>query len=270
MKYCKHCGNQIPDNAVCNCPGAVAERQAQGARPAGGYQPQGYQPVQQRPVANNPMNGFAAAFVGYFKSPIKTVRERQRAKDLITPLIMLGAMFFLLWGVNSCIYGNQEVIIKFHKFNFGFVVLASFIETVVMLLSYFVAKFVLGMIFVKPANAGKYATDAFISFGVHSIVPLIAMVVGGLFYMANGIIAQIFFGFALVWYIAMGLTELNEEVAPQKKNFVFYLTCICLISLVVFGYIMMYKLMFLMNMGAEIENVNGAARAIIKSRMGIK
>ena len=46
MKFCKHCGNQIPDDAVCNCPGAVAERQAQG-----GYQQPAYAAPQPVPAA---------------------------------------------------------------------------------------------------------------------------------------------------------------------------------------------------------------------------
>lgn len=266
MKYCKHCGNQIPDNAVCNCPGAVAERQAQGGyqQPyqAQGYQQPGYAaPARPRP-ANNPMNGFAGALKGYFQSPLKTVRDRQRAKDFITPLIVLGIMFFLLWAVNSCIFGNQAVILnrRDYAFNFGFVVLASLIETLTMALSYIGAKLVISLIFVKPINPGKFFMDAFISFGVNSFVPLIAMVIGGLFYMALGILGQIFFGIAFLWYVAVGLAEVYEEVPAQNKNFVFFLTVICVVALMAFGYIMMYKLMWQMNMGHTIEITNNAVR----------
>lgn len=278
MKYCKHCGNQIPDNAVCNCPGAVAERQAQGGyqQPyqAQGYQQPGYAaPARPRP-ANSPMNGFAGALKGYFQSPLKTVRDRQRAKDFITPLIVLGIMFFLLWGVNSCIFGNQAVVIhrkvnnvqmfgdKLFAFNFGFVVLASLIETLTMALSYIGAKLVISLIFVKPINPGKFFTDAFISFGVNSFVPLIAMVIGGLFYMALGILAQIFFAFAFLWYVAVGLAEVYEEVPAQNKNFVFFLTVICVVALMAFGYIMMYKLMWQMNMGHTVEETNAMVKAV--------
>ena len=267
MKYCKHCGNQIPDNAVCNCPGAVAERQAQGGyqQPyqAQGYQQPGYAaPARPRP-ANNPMNGFAGALKGYFQSPLKTVRDRQRAKDFITPLIVLGIMFFLLWAVNSCIFGNQAVILNSRSFafNFGFVVLASLIETLTMALSYIGAKLVISLIFVKPINPGKFFMDAFISFGVNSFVPLIAMVIGGLFYMALGILGQIFFGIAFLWYVAVGLAEVYEEVPAQNKNFVFFLTVICVVALMAFGYIMMYKLMWQMNMGHTIESTNNAVRS---------
>ncbi len=267
MKYCKHCGNQIPDNAVCNCPGAVAERQAQGGyqQPyqAQGYQQPGYAaPARPRP-ANNPMNGFAGALKGYFRSPLKTVRDRQRAKDFITPLIVLGIMFFLLWAVNSCIFGNQAVILNSRSFafNFGFVVLASLIETLTMALSYIGAKLVISLIFVKPINPGKFFMDAFISFGVNSFVPLIAMVIGGLFYMALGILGQIFFGIAFLWYVAVGLAEVYEEVPAQNKNFVFFLTVICVVALMAFGYIMMYKLMWQMNMGHTIEITNNAVRS---------
>ena len=268
MKYCKHCGNQIPDNAVCNCPGAVAERQAQGGYQQP-YQAQGYQqpdyaaPARPRP-ANNPMNGFAGALKGYFQSPLKTVRDRQRAKDFITPLIVLGIMFFLLWAVNSCIFGNQAVILnsRSYAFNFGFVVLASLIETLTMALSYIGAKLVISLIFVKPINPGKFFMDAFISFGVNSFVPLIAMVIGGLFYMALGILGQIFFGIAFLWYVAVGLAEVYEEVPAQNKNFVFFLTVICVVALMAFGYIMMYKLMWQMNMGHTIEETNAMVKAV--------
>ena len=208
------------------------------------------------------MNGFAGALKGYFQSPLKTVRDRQRAKDFITPLIVLGIMFFLLWAVNSCIFGNQAVILnrRDYAFNFGFVVLASLIETLTMALSYIGAKLVISLIFVKPINPGKFFMDAFISFGVNSFVPLIAMVIGGLFYMALGILGQIFFAFAFLWYVAVGLAEVYEEVPAQNKNFVFFLTVICVVALMAFGYIMMYKLMWQMNMGHTIEITNNEVR----------
>ncbi len=67
MKYCKHCGSQIPDNAVCNCPDAVAERQAAqnvvrqqppaGSYPRTGGYPQQQQQQQQQPVGSYPQTG---------------------------------------------------------------------------------------------------------------------------------------------------------------------------------------------------------------------
>ena len=124
-------------------------------------------------------------------------------------------MFFLLWGVNSCIFGNAAVTVRssdalknfknypLYGYNFGFIVLSSLVETVAFCGIYVVVKFLLTALFVKPLNAGKAFIDSFISFGVHSIVPIMAMVVGGLFYMATAFIGQIFFGFALLWYIIM-------------------------------------------------------------------
>ncbi len=296
MKFCKHCGNQIPDNAVCNCPGAVAERQSQGGYQQQGYQQQGYpqggyqQPMYGAPrqAGPNPMSGLAAALSGYFKSPLRTVRDRQRAKDFITPLIILGTIFMLLWGVNSCIYGNTAVVAHtkinnfsiadglatgtkkaedIYKFNFGFVILASLIETLTMAACYIGAKFLVALIFVKPIDPGKFFFDALISFGVNSIVPLSAMVVGGLFYMALGALGQVFFGFALIWYIFAFLIETFDEVPAEKKNFGFYIAVVGIVALAAFGYIMMYKLMCYMSMGGKtVEDCLGIRKAYLKMK----
>ena len=265
MKFCKHCGNQIPDNAVCNCPGAVAERQAQ----QGAYQQQGYQQPAyqaQRPPRQGGGIAVLPTFLNYFKNPLKTSAERKQAKDFITPLIILGAMFFLLWGVNSCIFGNAAVTVRssdalknfknypLYGYNFGFVVLASLIETVAYCGIYVVVKFLLTALFVKPLNAGKAFIDSFISFGVHSIVPIMAMVVGGLFYMATAFIGQIFFGFALLWYIIMLISEVFAEVPGEKRGFAFFAALICVLTVGLYGTMMTFRLSYQMNMGHSVIN----------------
>lgn len=276
MKFCKHCGNQIPDNAVCNCPGAVAERQSmQGGynQPQYNQQPQGYpqqgyqQAYQQaRPAGQGGFN-FGSTFLGYFKNPLKASADSQRAKDFITPLIMLGSLFVLLIGVNCCIFGNASVAIRsadgikdfkdypLYGFNFGFVVIAALIETVAFPAIYVFVKFLMNAIFVKPFNFSKAFLNSFISFGVHSIVPVMAIVTGGLFYMASGFIGQLFFGFALVWYIVMLVAEIFDEVPAEKRNLVFFIALIGLIAAAIYGVMMTYRLAYQINMGHSIVNV---------------
>ena len=223
------------------------------------------------------MEGFVAALKGSFTSPLRAVKERQRAKDFITPLIIIGAMFILLWGVNSCIFGNMAVSAhhskmdgvysSYYKFNFGFVILASLIETITLACCYVGARFVLALAFVRPFNPGKFILDSFISFGVNSIIPICAMVAGGLFYMALGIIGQIFFGFAMFWYVLMLAMELFDEIPAERRNFGFIISVVGMAIVMVLAFIMVYKLMFMMNMGGKTVEDGRYVRDIYYSRV---
>ena len=145
MKFCRHCGTQLPDNAVCNCPDAVAERQAQGGfqqpprQPLYGQSPYGQQPQpsQQPQPPKNPQtpqpprppyqgnpdfndaqkmpprqeNGFGKKliepFTLLFKDPKKAVNNRIKDKDIATPLIYTGALFLAVLAACNCVYGTH-------------------------------------------------------------------------------------------------------------------------------------------------------------------
>ena len=100
MKFCKHCGNQIPDNAVCNCPGAVAERQQN----QGGYQqPQYAAPRQGKSFGQKLIEPFTLYFknlhnvkVGskttepWWQGWTETAKSLMIPRNLLTVLLAFG------------------------------------------------------------------------------------------------------------------------------------------------------------------------------------
>lgn len=264
MKFCKHCGNQIPDNAVCNCPAAVAERQAQGGFP---QQPQPQQPVYQQPVypgqpypqqpqpqrqGKNFGQKLIEPFTIYFKDPTKAVRNRINDKDFLTPLIYIAMLFIIMLGVKCCIYGTEGVKGRpVINYNFGLTLLAAFICTLAMCVAYVMSRFIILMVCgKKPVNAGDIMLGSLISFGVNSIIPMGIILVGGLFYMATSMIAYMFFAVAVVWYIAAGLLEIKDEFDPNGNKFVRLLMAGLIIGVFVALYFLLYRGMFAMNVRA--------------------
>ena len=263
MKFCKHCGNQIPDNAVCNCPGAIAERQGQGQ----GYQPQGYQPrvgsgyvspyaahgtpnATAQPVGESKfgrgMKNVPQVFASYFRDPKKTVAISKQTGDFVVAIIYTVILFLALIGINSCVYGKNAVALHL-GFNFGLVVLAALIETVGLVTAYVMCKFLILAATVKPFNAGKAFADSFISFGVNMVVPLICMIVGGLFWMLTSWVSQIFFAFALFWLVVCLLSEVKDEIPPANNSFVRIIIIAGFLAAYVYLFLLLVKGMNSMN-----------------------
>ncbi len=279
MKFCKHCGSQIPDNAVCNCPDAVAERQAaqNGVRQqpsAGSYPRTGGYPQQQQPGGypqtggypqqpggyqpNPPRQGknfgqkLIEPFTIYFKDPTKAVKNRINDKDFLTPLIYISVLFLVVLGVSNCIYGTEAVKGKpYIDYNFGFVILAAFISVIALCVAYVISRFLILIVCgKKPVNAGDIMLGSFISFGVNSIIPMGIMLVGGLFYMATSMLAYMFFALATVWYIAAGLLEIKDDFDPKGNVFLRLLMAALMIGTFVALYFLLYRGLFVMNVRA--------------------
>ncbi len=262
MKFCKHCGNQIPDNAVCNCPGAVAERQQN----QGGYQQPAYQqPGYQQPQYAAPRQGksfgqkLIEPFTLYFKNPKQAVDNRIKDKDFLTPLIYIAVLFMIILGACSCIYGchavkgvlvpgNEGAGKGWVNFNFGLTLLAAFILTLGLATAYVMSRFVILIVCgKKPANAGELLLNSLISFGVNSIIPMGLILVGGLFYMATSTIGWMFFIVATIWYVAACLLEIKDDFDPNKNAFVRLLIVGLITGVMVALFFLLYQGMFAMN-----------------------
>lgn len=275
MKFCKHCGSQIADDAVCNCPDAVAERQGQAEpqQPVSYVSPYAAQEAAQ-PMGENKfvksLKNLPQALLSYIKDPKQTVAISKQTGDVIVAAIYTFILFIALLAANSCIFGKICVAfgpfaslasyaspVAGFGFNFGLVLLASLMETVAITALYTLGKFVLLALNVKPLNAGKAITDSFISFGVNSIVPIAAIVVGGLFYMLTSFIANIFFIFAAIWYVIAALSELKDELPLAQNSFVRILTTTLVVGAALFLYSLIYNVSFMMNLsGASVSMVD--------------
>ena len=265
MKFCKHCGNQRADDAVCNCPGAVAERSQQGGYQQGGYQQGGYQGgyqqggYQQGGYQGGPQyvtrsgksfgQKLIEPFTIYFKNPKLAVDNRIKEKDFVTPIIYIAVLFLVMLGVKNCIYGHVAYEGRpLIDYNFGFALLAAFIAVIAMCTVYVMSRFLILLVCGrKPANAGQLFVDSFISFGVNSIVPMGIILIGGLFYLASSLVASMFFAVAVVWYICAGLLEIKDEFDPNGNVFVRLLMAGLIIGVFVALYFLLYRGLYEMN-----------------------
>lgn len=262
MQFCRHCGNQIPDGGVCNCPGAVAERQNQ-VNPS---QPQ------QRPQRQGKNFGqkLIEPFTLYFKDPKQAVDNRIKDKDIFTPLIYFGALYMMLIGVLSCIYGAQAFkgslvegvgdsvygSMSGVTFYFALVVLAAFILSLGMCAAYVLARvLILLVVGKKPFNIGKAFIEGFISFGVNSIVPIGLMIIGGLFYMLASLVGMFFFILAAIWYVVIGLYEIKDSLDLSGNKFVKLVIVAGIIGSFLALYYILYRAMFAMNVRYYIIDV---------------
>lgn len=297
MKYCKFCGRQLADDALCNCPGAVSERESQvtvrstqeppsGSAPQPGGNPS-WQPYQQpaRPAGGaftKSMKNLSQVLPAYVKNPKKATAVCKQANDLLLPLLSAGVLFLALLAANCCIFGKSassvstltalinssssssalysmrmsglDFVAKNVTFHFGFVLLAAFIETVVICALNVLGRFIIAAVSgAKPFNAKKCLSDAFISFGVHSLFVAALIILGGLGYLMTSVVGQIFFGLAAVWYICTALSELKDEM-PDSANLMLRFTVVAVVALLcVLAYAVVYKLMFAMNTGMSVH-----------------
>lgn len=236
MKFCKYCGSQLDDEAVCNCPGAMAERQETVAT----------QPRQQE---NNFVGNMLAPLKTYFKDPKKAVDDRIKSKDFITALIFIGALFFTMIAEKACVYGAEAFAGRpYIDFNFGLVLLAALLSVSGLCAVYVGARFVImAIVGKKPFNAVNALINSLISFGVNSLVPMGLILVGGLFYLLADGVGIVFFILAAAWYVAAGIMELKDDLSDSANPFFKLMIVAMTIGVSLVLYYFLYKGMYAMN-----------------------
>lgn len=160
MKFCKYCGAQLEDNAVCNCEKSRAA-QAQAQQTNAQAQPQYQQPVQpQQPQYQNPVqqqyaqpqnpqtqqspyavnntapigeNAFVKAlknipvvFTSFFKDSKTVIKTAKAEKDII-----LGALFSAIFFI-ALILGNMFLMLSMSALDFPKTLLVSLVTTVLI------------------------------------------------------------------------------------------------------------------------------------------
>lgn len=237
MRFCKFCGSQLADDAVCNCPGAMAERQAAGAE----------QPRQQGEKS------FAQKLLEplklYFKDPKKAVDNRIKEKDFITAFIYIGALFVIMLAEKACVYGAEAFTGRpYIAFNFGLVLLSALLSVTGLCAVYVGARFViLAVVGKKPFNAVNTLMNSLISFGVNSLVPMGLILLGGLFYLLADGVGMVFFLLAAVWYVAAGILEIKDDLSDSANPFFKLMMVAVTIGVSVVLYYFLYKGMYAMN-----------------------
>lgn len=250
MKFCKYCGAQLEDNAVCNCEKSRAAH-AQQAN-AQYQQPQYQNPVQpnaqpqQSPYAvnNNAVpageNAFVKAlknipvvFTSFFKDSKTVIKTAKAEKDIVVASLF-SAIFFI-----ALILGNTFLMLSMSALDFPKTLLVSLVMTVLIGGIYSVILFAYVKKFKSEENAGKAFIDAFITFSIESIPASIGWILVGLFALVS-VYLFLFFFVIVMLYLVISLVNQVKANVPEAKNsalFTLILTLIITVAFIIVFYI---------------------------------
>lgn len=268
MKFCKYCGAQLEDNAVCNCEKSRAAH-AQQAN-AQYQQPQYQDPVQpnaqpqQSPYAvnNNAVpageNAFVKAlknipvvFTSFFKDSKTVIKTAKAEKDIVVASLF-SAIFFI-----ALILGNTFLMLSMSALNFPKTLLVSLVMTVLIGGIYSVILFAYVKKFKSEENAGKAFIDAFITFSIESIPASIGWILVGLFALVS-VYLFLFFFVIVMLYLVISLVNQVKANVPEAKNsalFTLILTLIITVAFIIVFYIGSNLTMWSFNTSSFASNI---------------
>lgn len=268
MKFCKYCGAQLEDNAVCNCEKSIAAH-AQQAN-AQYQQPQYQNPVQpnaqpqQSPYAvnNNAVpageNAFVKAlknipvvFTSFFKDSKTVIKTAKAEKDIVVASLF-SAIFFI-----ALILGNTFLMLSMSALDFPKTLLVSLVMTVLIGGIYSVILFAYVKKFKSEENAGKAFIDAFITFSIESIPASIGWILVGLFALVS-VYLFLFFFVIVMLYLVISLVNQVKANVPEAKNsalFTLILTLIITVAFIIVFYIGSNLTMWSFNTSSFASNI---------------
>ena len=263
MKFCKYCGAQLEDNAVCNC---EKSRAAQAQQANAQYQ----QPVQpnaqpqQSPYAvnNNAVpageNAFVKAlknipvvFTSFFKDSKTVIKTAKAEKDIVVASLF-SAIFFI-----ALILGNTFLMLSMSALDFPKTLLVSLVMTVLIGGLYSVILFAYVKKFKSEENAGKAFIDAFITFSIESIPASIGWILAGLFALVS-VYLFLFFFVIVMLYLVISLVNQVKANVPEAKNsalFTLILTLIITVAFIIVFYIGSNLTMWSFNTSSFASNI---------------
>lgn len=248
MKFCKYCGKQLDDNAVCDCQASQQNAQKEQAQKVTFTAPQQQaqqqttysapQQPQASPYAVNPnatpvgegkfvkaLKNIPVVFTAYWKNAKQTIDVAKKENDLIIAGLFSAIFFIGVLLANCCLYGSIDAGFRgyLHIFNLGKILAASLLVTVITAALYVVIKLVSVKIFVKQADAKKVFFDAFIEFAIHSMPITILLLVAGFSAFISYYISLFLLVFAIVYLITALFAEIKSDVPAVSNNFLFIL-----------------------------------------------
>ena len=274
MKFCKYCGAQLEDNAVCNCEKSRAaqaqQANAQYQQPVQPQQPQYQNPVQpnaqpqQSPYAvnNNAVpageNAFVKAlknipvvFTSFFKDSKTVIKTAKAEKDIVVASLF-SAIFFI-----ALILGNTFLMLSMSALDFPKTLLVSLVMTVLIGGLYSVILFTYVKKFKSEENAGKAFIDAFITFSIESIPASIGWILAGLFALVS-VYLFLFFFVIVMLYLVISLVNQVKANVPESKNsalFTLILTLIITVAFIIVFYIGSNLTMWSFNTSSFASNI---------------
>lgn len=263
MKYCKHCGKPIEENGVCDCEKAVAERQSAGSGASNvADTPYVAMPHSERPKQDSKfvdsLKNIPVILTSYMKNPKKTVGIAKKTDDIIAGGLFAAIMFLALLLSNCCYFGRIAAVSRgYIGFNFGVALLSAFLTTLFAAGGYVLIAFVLRMAFKKADNGMKAFTDSVISFGVNSIVPAAAVILGGLFMLFASYIGLFFFCVAVFWYVICALRELDSAPGEPKNLFVYMIVKAAAPAFAVIAVLLIFVWMNALGLSSAVSSMFG-------------
>lgn len=250
MKFCKYCGAQLEDNAVCNCEKSRAaqaqQANAQYQQPVQPQQPQYQNPVQpnaqpqQSPYAvnNNAVpageNAFVKAlknipvvFTSFFKDSKTVIKTAKAEKDII-----LGAFFSAIFFI-ALILGNMFLMLSMSALDFPKTLLVSLVTTVLIGGFYSVILFAYVKKYKTEENTAKAFIDSFITFSIESIPASIGWILAGLCALIS-VYMFLFFFVIVMLYLVISLVNQVKANVPEAKNSALFTLILTLIVAVAF------------------------------------
>lgn len=261
MKFCKYCGKPLEDNAVCDCQASVQAAGAQQAetQPAAPQADSNYPPppqpgfnYQQPPQPQQPfapgspyavnqgapagegkfvkaLKNIPVVFTAYWKDSKKTVETAKKENDVILAALYTAIFFIANIIFNCCLYGAMNAASGgyLHMFNFGKILVASLLVTVLAAVFYTVIRLAAVKIFVKQINAQKCLFDSFIEFSITSMPTSIVLIVAGLMCLISLsgalYVSTFLLLFVFLYFIVNLVTEIKIAVPEVKNSFVYNL-----------------------------------------------
>lgn len=246
MKFCKYCGSPIEDGQVCNCENAVKEREnlQQSAQNFAGAPYVSMPQASQNSNSNkfvDTLKNLPVILTSYLKNSKKTVSIAKKTEDIIAGAIFIAILFLTLLISNSCYFGKiAAASYGYIGFNFGIVLLSAFLITLFAVGGYVLVTFVLQLAFAKTKNNVKALKDSVISFGINSIIPAAAVLLGGLFSLFASYIGVFFFGVAIFWYVISAIGEIDAVVTEPKNVFAYTMVKVLSVTLAVLLVLLMF------------------------------
>ncbi len=243
MKFCRYCGAQLEDNAVCTCAASQAAQPVAPAQPVA-------TPVQ--PVAVEPSrpNPFARAFgkiPAFFKSPAAAADDIDfGVAGILTGLFAICTfMYFLFYALGNIIRYRGSLDSYGYMFGglalprVGVIFFGTIAVTLILATLYIVPVMLSRLIFAKDAPFGKIIGGAFTSFSVYALPFAAGLVLAGFVALISAKFALILVALFMVYFLIAIIDSISIKVGGITNNIIKVLLVTGILAVVIIlGYLL--------------------------------
>ena len=196
------------------------------------YPGQPYRPQRPENKFVKAVKNFPVVFTNYWTKSDKLIGAAKKSKDWILPLMFIMVHFIVNLILSLCYFGRmtsddyagglimlKETFIAGPEFNFGLVLVAALIVTFANCFIYIIFRTLAASILAKKNPAIAFV-DALIEFGIHSMVISLWLVFGSLLTLATCWLTVPVIGFAMAYYVVIGVSNTVEESGKTNNVFV--------------------------------------------------